>query len=493
MKDWAAKWAVYSPEKIAIREFETDKILTYKDLHEKAMALAQWLKTTFQIQKGDRVAVLADFCLEYVALFSAAQKLGFALVPLNYRLTAHEILFLCQDAKPSLVIFEKKYHHLLSEVADTEGGVRLISLENIFDISENSKKLNFENEAIKDDDAIFILYTSGTTGFPKGAIYTHKMLFWNSINTAMSLIINAESRTVVPMPPFHTGGWNVLLTPFLHHGGYVCLMKKFDAAAILDILQREKMTIFMGVPTMLKMMSALPEFEAAHFTHLHYIIVGGEAMPIPLIETWHAKNVPIRQGYGMTEVGPNLTSLHQDDAIRKKGSIGRPNFYVQTRILDENGNENNNGELLLRGDMVTLGYWQNPEATTKAIDKNGWFRTGDRVFSDEEGYLYIVDRIKNMFISGGENVYPAEIERVALQHDAISEVAVIGVADEKWGEVGKMFVVLRPDYAPTEGVEILDFLKGKLAKYKIPKYLVFLEALPKNDTGKINRQALKNG
>lgn len=492
MKDWAAKWAIYSPEKIAIREFETAKTLTYKDLHEKAMMLAQWLKTTFGIQKGDRIAILADFCIEYIALFSAAQKLGFVLVPLNYRLTAHEILFLYQDAKPSLVIFEEKYKNLLAEITPTEGGVKWISLENIFDISENLKVLKFENEIINDDDAIFILYTSGTTGFPKGAIYTHKMLFWNSINTAMSLIINSESRTVTPMPPFHTGGWNVLLTPFLHHGGYVCLMKKFDAIAILKILQAEKITIFMGVPTMLKMMSGLAEFENAQFTHLHYIIVGGEAMPIPLIETWHAKNVPIRQGYGMTEVGPNLTSLHQNDAIRKKGSIGRPNFYVQTRILAENGDESNNGELLLRGDMVTLGYWQNPEATAKAIDKAGWFRTGDRVFRDDEGYLYVIDRIKNMFISGGENVYPAEIERIALQYAAISEVAVIGVADEKWGEVGKMFVVLRPDYAATEGGKILDFLKEKLAKYKIPKYLVFLEALPKNDTGKINRMALKN-
>ncbi len=491
MKDWAAKWAIYSPEKIAIKEFETAKTLTYKDLHEKATALAQWLKINFGIQKGDRVAVLADFCIEYIALFSAAQKLGFALVPLNYRLTAHEILFLYQDSKPSLVIFEEKYKNLLSEVELTEG-VNFSNIQNIFELTKNQNVLNFENEVIEDNDAIFILYTSGTTGFPKGAIYTHKMLFWNSINTAMSLIVNAESRTVTPMPPFHTGGWNVLLTPFLHHGGYVCLMKKFDAAAILTLLQREKMTIFMGVPTMLKMMSALPEFEQAHFTHLHYIIVGGEAMPIPLIETWHAKNVPIRQGYGMTEVGPNLTSLHQDDAIRKKGAIGRPNFYVQTRILDENGEESNNGELLLRGDMVTLGYWQNPEATAKTIDKNGWFRTGDRVFRDDEGYLYIVDRIKNMFISGGENVYPAEIERIALQHDAISEVAVIGVPDEKWGEVGKMFVVLRPEHAATEGGEILDFLKEKLAKYKIPKYVVFLEALPKNDTGKINRQLLKN-
>ena len=224
-----------------------------------------------------------------------------------------------------------------------------------------SKKTNdsFEIISVEEDDPIFILYTSGTTGFPKGALYTHKMLFWNSINTAMSLLVNTESRTVNCMPPFHTGGWNVFMTPFLHHGGYICLMKSFDAEIVLKLLEKEKATLFMGVPTMLKRMADEPDFEKTDFSYLYYMIVGGEPMPIPLIEKWHKKNVPVRQGFGMTEVGPNLTSLHQEDAIRKKGSIGRPNFYVQIKVVDEQGykvSPNQSGELLLKDPMTTPGY-----------------------------------------------------------------------------------------------------------------------------------------
>ncbi len=308
----------------------------------------------------------------------------------------------------------------------------------------------------------------------------------------MSLIVNAKSRTVNCMPFFHTGGWNVLTTPFLHHGGYTCLVKKFDAATILQLLETEQPTIFMGVPTMLKMIADEPAFANADFSSLLYIIVGGEPMPIPLIETWHAKGVAIRQGYGMTEVGPNLTSLHQDDAIRKKGSIGFPNFYVEIKIVDETGKPvatNEAGELLLRGPMVTPGYWRNEAATAKAIE-DGWFHTGDMLRQDAEGYLYVVDRIKNMFISGGENVYPAEVERVIVSHPQLSEAAVIGVPDDRWGEAGKAFVVRKPTAQLSEQ-EVIDFCKSKLAKFKVPKHIAFLEALPKNDTGKIDKKALE--
>ncbi len=241
------------------------------------------------------------------------------------------------------------------------------------------------------------------------------------------------------------------------------------------------------------MMTEAPGFESAEFPHLHYFIVGGEAMPVPLIETWHRKGVPIRQGFGLTEVGPNLTSLHQDDAIRKKGSIGRPNYYVQIRIVDEQGMDvqpGSPGEFLLKGPMVTPGYWRNPEATAKAI-VGGWFHTGDMVRVDDEQYIYVVDRIKNMFISGGENVYPAEVERVLLTHPDVAEAAIIGVADDKWGEVGQAFVVPRPGYSPSSG-DLEQYCRERLAKFKVPKYFKLVEALPKNDTGKINRVALKS-
>jgi fatty-acyl-CoA synthase len=270
-------------------------------------------------------------------------------------------------------------------------------------------------------------------------------------------------------------------------------MKKFDPEAVLSLLQTDRVTIFMGVPTMLKMMADAPGFAQASFPDLYYFIVGGEPMPIPLIEQWDEKGVAVRQGYGMTEVGPNLTSLHQDDAIRKKGSIGRHNYYVDIRIVDEHGTDvpaNTAGELWLRGPMVTPGYWRNPEATAKSIT-DGWFHTGDMVRQDEGQYLYVVDRIKNMFISGGENVYPAEVERVIVKHPAVSEAAVIGIPDEKWGEVGKAFVVLRPGET-LDAATIQAHCQANLAKFKVPKQVTFLTELPKNATGKIDKRRLNN-
>ncbi len=495
-QDWTAKWALYSPAKTAVKEYETGRALTYSQLNRLANRLARHLAARYGIQKGERIALLAENCLEYIVLFAVSQKTGCILVPMNYRLAAAEIDYLLQNAEPRLVISEAKFQHLLDGAPAYAGIPGHWNFEALADfcnpdtVTEHDAPLPVT--PVDEDDPVFILYTSGTTGFPKGALYTHKMLFWNSINTAMSLIVNSESRTVNVMPPFHTGGWNVLTTPFLHHGGYTILMRKFDAEAVLHLLQQEQLSIFMAVPTMLKMIADTPAFETAQFPHLHYIIVGGEPMPIPLIERWHSKSVPIRQGYGMTEVGPNLTSLHQDDAIRKKGSIGRPNFYVQIRIVDEYGRDlppDTPGELLLKGPMVTPGYWRNPEATAKTI-VDGWFHTGDMVRMDAEQYLYVVDRIKNMYISGGENVYPAELERVLLSHPAISEAAVIGVPDEKWGETGHAFLVRKPGMACTEA-EVMDFCKANLAKFKVPKYFTFLGVLPKNDTGKINRKALK--
>lgn len=495
--DWIEKWSIYRPLQVAVRDNDTQRSLTYEQLNRLANRLTHRLYREYGIEKGDRIALLMENSLEHIILFSAAQKLGCILVPLNFRLAAPEINYLLENAEPALLIFEHHYRPVLEKCDAYAQIPHQLSLPEVTEFCNPYRRLPEDEYAIRnpveEDDPLFILYTSGTTGFPKGALYTHKMLFWNSINTAMSLVVNSDSRTINCMPLFHTGGWNVMITPFLHHGGYSCLMKKFDAATVLQLLETERPTMFMGVPTMLKMMADLPEFEQTDLSSLLYLIVGGESMPIPLIERWHERGVAVRQGYGMTEVGPNLTSLHQDDAMRKKGSIGRPNFYVDIKVVDPEGEPvapNQNGELLLRGPMVTPGYWRNRKATRKA--KTGdWFHTGDVVRQDDEGYLYVADRLKNMYISGGENVYPAEVERVLLTHPAVSEAAVIGVPDERWGETGRAFIVLKPFLETTEGA-ILQFCKENLAKFKVPKQVVFLNELPKNDTGKIDRQGLKN-
>ena len=268
-------------------------------------------------------------------------------------------------------------------------------------------------------------------------------------------------------------------------------MKKFDPDIILQLLEKEKATMFMAVPTMLSMMAQSQYFEKTNLSSVKFFIIGGEPMPLPLIELWHRKGVPIRQGYGLTEVGPSVTSLHQDDAVRKMGSIGKINFYIYHRVVDENGNDVKQGEvgeLILKGPSVTIGYWRDEEATKESI-KNGWFYTGDLVKEDEEGFLFIVDRKKNMFISGGENVYPAEIEKFLYTHPSVKEISVIGVPDEKWGEVGKAFIVVK-EGKKLSAKEILEYCEGNLAKYKIPKYIEFVNEIPKTDTGKIDKKKL---
>jgi fatty-acyl-CoA synthase len=492
--DWTSKWAVYYPEKIAIKEFETGRTLTYRQLNNIANYLSNYFLNELELKTGDRIVILAENSLEHIVLFSVAQKTGLILVPLNYRLASREIDYQLNDSKPQLIIYEEKYFNNISDLKSFQiirNKIDFNSLISLIEKEKNHERLFNSIENFDENHPLFILYTSGTTGVPKGALYTHKMLFWNSINTALRLDITSNDRSVSCTPMFHTGGWNVIPTPFLHHGAYVCLMKKFDPEIVLKLLEEEKATMFMAVPTMLSMMAQSSYFEKVDLSSVKYFIIGGEPMPLPLIEIWHKKGVPIRQGYGLTEVGPSVTSLHQDDAVRKIGSIGKINFYLKYKIVDDNGEEVKQGEVgefILKGPSVTPGYWNNSEATKESL-KDGWFYTGDLVREDDEGFLYVVDRKKNMFISGGENVYPAEIEKFLYTHPLIQEVAVVGVPDEKWGEVGKAFIKLK-EGASISSEELRKYCEGNLARYKIPKYFEIVDEIPKSETGKIDRKTL---
>jgi fatty-acyl-CoA synthase len=403
---------------------------------------------------------------------------------------------LITDSEPSLLITEEKFAEKVNAGEAYSRVLHRITLSDLqqftSEIMEKGGEHQYNSFDVSDSDAVLIIYTSGTTAFPKGSVYTHGMMFWNSINTLMRLDITSGDRAINMAPPFHTGNWNVLLTPFLHHGAYTLIMKSFDADKVLEILENDQHTIFWAVPTMLKMMADSPVFEQVDLSRIRYFVVGGEAMPVPLIEKWHNKGVPIRQGYGLTEVGPNVSSLNHEDAIRKAGSIGKPNFYYQTKLVNEQGEEvpaNALGELILKGPTVTPGYWRNEEATRTAI-VDGWFHTGDIMRRDGEGFLFVMDRIKNMYISGAENVYPAEVEYLLRNHPAIDAVAIIGVPDPKWGEAGMAFVVLKPGQQ-LQANELIEYCIGKLAKYKIPAHVKFMDELPKNDAGKIDRKKLK--
>lgn len=485
--DWFSKWNIYSPNKMAVKDASRGESLSYAELNQKGEQLALYLQNFQDIKKGDRVAVLADFGLAYFVLFAAAQKLGFILVPFNQRLAAREIEFLLSNSDPALFFVEDKYQSLALEAN------KLLQLPafstQMVDVWSAAKSVGELKDGPELEDPIFILYTSGTTGFPKGAIYTHNMMMWNSVNTALRLNVTANDHTLMVMPPFHTGGWNVLTTPFLHFGASVTVLPKFEADEVLDLLESEGVSLFMAVPTMVRMLAESPNFDKVQLPKLRNFIVGGEALPIPLIEKWATKGVMIRQGYGLTEVGTNVTSLPAEDAIRKRGSIGFPNFYIESKLIREDGREaavNETAELWLRGPVVTPGYWRNPEASAKSL-VDGWFKTGDLLRKDEEGYLYVVDRIKNMYISGGENVYPAEVEKYLATHPQIKEVAVVGVKDEKWGEVGKAIIVSETTIAADE---LRAFCLKGLAKFKIPKSFVFIDKLPQTDSGKIDRKGL---
>jgi fatty-acyl-CoA synthase len=494
--DWIGRWARYAPDSIMLEE-DGGRRWSYAQANHLVNRIAHQLADGLEISRGDRVAILSQNEPEYVFLFFAVQKIGAILVPMNFRLTPRELSYVLDDATPKLFLYQQEYATVVSQIDATTTPVQMPFdgpgglLAQITDAHETRDHWTLPARPSAFEDVCMILYTSGTTGRPKGAMITNAMLFWNSINTGLRLNLTQDDVTLVFAPFFHTGGWNVLTTPFIHRGARLIMMRKFDPDRVLQLSAGEGVTILFGVPTMLDMMYRSPEFGQVDLSRLRYMIVGGEPMPIPLIEAWQQKGVPIRQGYGLTEFGPNVFSLNQEDAIRKKGSIGFPNFYIDARVVDDAGNDvgdDAHGELILRGPVCMKGYWNNEEATTATI-REGWLHTGDIVRRDAEGYFYVVDRKKDMYISGAENVYPAEIEHFLRTHPAVRDVAVIGVPDAKWGEAGMAFIVLH-DAAGATSEELISFCNGQLARYKIPRHFRFIDALPKSDSGKILKRRL---
>ena len=517
--DWFEKWAEYAPSSVALQDDATGRQYTYAESYTLINRAARFLADEFGVGKGDRVAVLSMNETEYVFLLFACQKLGAMLLPLNYRLAPRELEWILSNAEPKLLIHQEQYDDVVAGIdsgvlpdqrihfgsaaegqahaqahgtghtaqGDVPGGATFVA--RLLDSSLASDPVGVDGDF---DTPCMILYTSGTTGRPKGALITNGMLFWNSVNTSLRLNLVQSDVTLTYTPFFHTGGWNVLTTPFLHRGGKLIVMQKFDADRILELVEAEGLTILFGLPTIMEMLRRSDRFDATGFEDVRYAIVGGEPMPLELIRVWHDRGVPIRQGYGLTEFGPNVFSLNEEHAVAKIGSIGFPNFYIDARVVDDDDRPlgaGEVGELVLRGPVCTAGYWRNPEATAEAM-RGGWFHTGDLVKRDEDGFYYVVDRKKDMYKSGGENVYPVEVEHFLRTHPAVRDVAVIGVPDEKWGEVGKAFVVTEEGETLTAD-ELVEFCAGQLARFKTPKHIELIDELPKGDSGKIQKKALR--
>lgn len=492
--DWIGRWARYAPDRTAIEETASGRSVTYAEAARIVHRTARWLGDARGLAPGDRVAVLAPNAIEYVLLYFAVQQAGGVLVPMNWRLAAPELAYILGDADPRLVVAHGSFAETMEHPDVAALGVEALAWDDLATAMHDEALSAEPPEREADFEAdTMILYTSGTTGRPKGAVLTHRGVFFNAVNTQLRLALTERDRTAIFAPLFHTGGWHVLTTPILHAGGTILLTDGFDPAEVLRLCDERELTILFGVPTMLAMMAEAPAFADASLASVRFAIVGGEPMPVPLIKTWHAKGVPIRQGYGLTEFGPNVFSLAEADAERKVGSIGFPNLYLDAAVLDDDGQAlgaDETGELALRGPVAMRGYWRNPEATAETI-QDGWLRTGDLVRRDAEGYYFVVGRTKDMYISGAENVYPAEVEAVLAQHPAVRAVAVVGVPDARWGEVGRAFVVPHDGFAVSAD-ELVAFARERLARYKVPKHVAFRDALPLSDSGKILKRVLRD-
>jgi fatty-acyl-CoA synthase len=497
--DYLQRRAQLTPDRLAIRDTITGRAYTYADWHTQAIRTANYLRS-LGVQAGDRVAVYATNSMAYLDIWMACGKIGAILQNLNWRLTSAELQGLIQDADPVVLVYSDDFIEQTNQLRPHISGVQhLVAMnrpaqpgDHVFNERDTfPATLSAPRPDLDWDSPWVICYTGGTTGLPKGAILSHGNMTWNSINTVMSWGLDQNDVAILNSPLFHTGGLNVFTLPLVHCGGANILCAGFDADQVFDLIAAGDVTLFFGVPTMFIVMQQHPRWAEADFSRLKLVISGGAPCPMPVFERFWEKGVDFKTGYGLTEAGPNTFWLPAADVRRKPGAVGFPLMHVDVQVVRADGTEcdpGEPGELIIRGPHVTPGYWNNPDATAAAI-RDGWLHTGDLATCDDEGYYTIVGRLKDMIISGGENVYPAEVESVMYRHPAIKEAALIGVPDAKWGEVGRAVVVTEPGRDLTEA-ELIDFLRGHLARYKVPKSVKFVESLPKTGAGKIDKKVL---
>ncbi|MFW9887836.1 MAG: AMP-binding protein [Candidatus Thorarchaeota archaeon] len=503
--DYLSKRELFSPDAEALVDVATGKRYTYSEFNKRANQVANYLQLELEFQKGDRLCILGHNSLEYWESFFGCQKSGGIFSPLNFRLVARELVGLIEDLTPSVFLYDGNFASLATELKSETSVDHWIALDRQGVGSDGSMVYEeVVNQAASSapaptnlsyDDPMGIVFTGGTTGLPKGAMITYKQVAFNTLSTIRDIL--PGDVYINHLPLFHVGGLYVYAIPLWILGGKVIQMQRWDLEKLIQLINKEQPNFFFAVPTQYRMLMNHPEFKSVDFSSVRFLTSGGEPLPLEIIKTFkEVHGVKFKQGFGMTEVGPGCFALDPWDAERKIGSIGTPNFFIDAKVVDPETEKecgpNKVGELLFKGPTVTKGYWKRPELNKTLLDANGWFRTGDMVYYDDEGYYFVVDRVKDMFISGGENVYPREIEKLLEQHPKVAEVQVIGVSDSKWGEVGRALVVLKTGVEATEE-EIISFCEGNLAKFKTPKSVVFIDSFTPyiSGAGKILKRRLK--
>jgi O-succinylbenzoate-CoA ligase len=487
--------ATVSPRLEAYVEPSTNVRMNYAEMNALANRCANLL-TSLGIRAGDRVALLMPNSVEFCCLFYGAAKIGAVAVPLNTRLAAPEVDFILSDSGSKVVIYGEASATVVDAIKAETDSTCTVSDWVPAGGSIDSLGERLEAAAAKEPtgeyggaDNLFIMYTSGTTGNPKGVVHTHDSVHSAASSWCSTIDVRYQDRLLLPLPMFHVAALTTVIFCAMR-GASLISMPQFDAMKVWSLIVDERVSIGGAVPAILNFMRQVPQFAELNAPGFRYFITGGAPMPEALIKMYAAKNIEVVQGYALTESCGGGTLLLSEDALRKAGSAGRATMFTDVRVRGDDGviSERGEGEVVIKSDILLKEYWNRPDATRGAFD-NGWFRTGDIGEIDDEGYLYIKDRLKDMIISGGENIYPAEIESVIIGIPGVSEVAVIGLADEKWGEIACAIVVA--DQSEVSEQHIVEFCGTRLARYKLPKKVIFAEAIPHNPTGKILKRVLR--
>lgn len=487
MSTWTEMHARFRPREEALVDLGTGRRWSWAALHAESLAWAGRLHAE-GVGPGDIVAVCALNRGETFALLFAAAHLGAVLFPMNWRLSPAELRWQLQHAAPRVLLFDAAQQALALQSSEGRALSRL-SLE------DGPGALPAPPRAARGNgpqDPWQLMYTSGSSGRPKGALISHQQVLTNALVTTLACELTTAHSTLTFAPLFHTGGLNCLSTPLLHRGGRVVLTPRLDAGEALATIARERVSHLMGVPTIYQMLADHPDFARTDLRSVEDALCGGAPLGPALLQRYLDRGIPLRQGFGLTEVGPNCFSTPPDRVREKLGTVGLPIHHLQARLVRPDGGDcavDEPGELWLRGPLVFQGYLGDPAATAAAMG-DGWFRTGDVLSRDAEGFYTVRGRLKEMYISGGENVYPAEVEAVLQAHPQIALAAVKGVPDARWGEVGCAWIEPLPGER-LDPAALTDWLRPRLARYKMPRHIELVDALPRTGSGKVDKNALR--